>query len=140
MNQRHEAIISVIEIGWTETKPPRSLRNPNSEVPNTTNGSSYKWSITLQLCSYRYGPQSVALACSHGFCGPHYSGYPEPGKTTVYDTTETIDLETVNLNGGFLIKILELSIDPYMRGKMRAPTVKSYSVSNGGYIGPKDKF
>jgi hypothetical protein len=45
----------------------------------------------------------------------------------VYDTTETIDLETVDLNGGFLIKILELSIDPYMRGKMREPTIKSYA-------------
>jgi len=53
--------------------------------------------------------------------------YPEPGKTTVYDTTETIDLETVDLNGGILIKVLELSIDPYLRGRMRAPTAKSYS-------------
>jgi hypothetical protein len=45
----------------------------------------------------------------------------------VYDTTETIDLDTVDLNGGFLIKILELSIDPYMRGRMRDPTIKSYA-------------
>jgi NADPH-dependent curcumin reductase CurA len=59
----------------------------------------------------------------------HHSGYPEPGKTTVYDTTEMIDLQTVVLNGGILIKTLELSIDPYMRGRMQAPTVKSYSVS-----------
>ena len=65
------------------------------------------------------------------FSWPHYSGYPEPGKTTVYDSTEIIDLETIDLNGGFLIKILELSIDPYMRGKMRAPTVKSFLVSDG---------
>ncbi|KAF8811023.1 NAD(P)-binding protein [Phlegmacium glaucopus] len=54
------------------------------------------------------------------------TGYPEPGKTTVYDTTETIDFQEVALNGGFLIKTLELSIDPYMRGRMREPTVKSY--------------
>ena len=59
----------------------------------------------------------------------HHSGYPEPGKTTVYDTTETIDLQAVILNGGILIKILEFSIDPYMRGKMRVPEAKSYSVS-----------
>jgi hypothetical protein len=59
-----------------------------------------------------------------------FSGYPEPGKTTLYDTTETIDLQTVALNGGFLIKTLELSIDPYFRGRMREATVNlSYSVS-----------
>ena len=62
-------------------------------------------------------------------CFFHHSGYPEPGKTTVYDTTEIIDLQTVVLNGGILIKTLELSIDPYIRGRMRAPEVKSYSVS-----------
>ena len=61
----------------------------------------------------------------------HHSGYPEPGKTTVYDTTEIIDLQTVVLNGGMLIKTLELSIDPYIRGKMRAPEAESYSVSCG---------
>ncbi|KAF8891569.1 hypothetical protein CPB84DRAFT_1711150 [Gymnopilus junonius] len=54
-------------------------------------------------------------------------GYPEPGKTTVYDTTETIDLDTVPLNGGFLLKTLELSIDPYMRGRMVRPDTPSYS-------------
>ncbi|KAF9479962.1 NAD(P)-binding protein [Pholiota conissans] len=53
------------------------------------------------------------------------TGFPEPGKTTVYDTTQVIDPETVPLNGGFLLKTLELSIDPYMRGRMSA-NVKSY--------------
>jgi hypothetical protein len=62
----------------------------------------------------------------------HYSGYPEPGKTTVYDTTETIDLQTVVLNGGILIKVLELSIDPYIRSRMREPETNSYSVSCEG--------
>ncbi|EPS99452.1 hypothetical protein FOMPIDRAFT_1124261, partial [Fomitopsis schrenkii] len=52
---------------------------------------------------------------------------PEPGKTTLYDDSQTIDLDTVPLNGGFLIKTLVLSIDPYLRGKMRDPSVKSYS-------------
>ncbi|GJE91334.1 NADP-dependent oxidoreductase [Phanerochaete sordida] len=55
------------------------------------------------------------------------TGYPEPGKTTVYDETETIDLDNAPLNGGFLVKTLVLSIDPYLRGKMRDASVKSYS-------------
>ncbi|KAJ7816175.1 hypothetical protein B0H13DRAFT_2380576 [Mycena leptocephala] len=54
-------------------------------------------------------------------------GYPIPGETTVYDTSQTIDPETVPLNGGFLTKTLVLSIDPYLRGKMRNPEKKSYS-------------
>jgi len=54
-------------------------------------------------------------------------GYPEPGKTTVYDTTAKIDLENAPLNGGFLLKTLVLSIDPYMRGRMRSPEIKSYT-------------
>ncbi|KZT23265.1 NAD-P-binding protein [Neolentinus lepideus HHB14362 ss-1] len=55
------------------------------------------------------------------------TGFPVPGKTTVYDGSETIDPDTVALNGGFLIKTLVLSIDPYMRGKMRDPKIQSYS-------------
>jgi NADPH-dependent curcumin reductase CurA len=46
----------------------------------------------------------------------------------VYDTSLTIDLDTVRLDGGFLIKTLILSIDPYLRGKMRHPEKKSFSV------------
>ncbi|KAJ7169192.1 hypothetical protein C8R43DRAFT_1155645 [Mycena crocata] len=52
--------------------------------------------------------------------------YPIPGETTVYDTSKTIDLETVPLNGGFLVKTLILSVDPYFRGQMRAPEKKDY--------------
>ncbi|KZP04315.1 NAD-P-binding protein [Athelia psychrophila] len=55
------------------------------------------------------------------------TGFPVPGKTTVYDASQTIDLENVPLNGGFLLKVLVVSIDPYLRGKMRDATVKSYS-------------
>jgi len=55
------------------------------------------------------------------------TGFPEPGKTTVYDTTQKLDLESVPLNGGFIIKTLALSIDPYLRGKMRDPSKKSYA-------------
>ncbi|KAJ7081244.1 hypothetical protein C8R44DRAFT_823687 [Mycena epipterygia] len=56
-------------------------------------------------------------------------GYPVPGKTTVHDASETIDLENVPLNGGFLLKTLVLSIDPYMRGRMRSPDKPSYSTA-----------
>jgi len=54
------------------------------------------------------------------------TGYPEPGKTTVHDDSQTIDLENVPLNGGFLVKILVLSIDPYIRGRMRDSSIKGY--------------
>ncbi|KII94949.1 hypothetical protein PLICRDRAFT_33778 [Plicaturopsis crispa FD-325 SS-3] len=55
------------------------------------------------------------------------TGYPEPGVTTIYDASQTIDLENVPIEGGVLVKTLVLSLDPYMRGKMRAPEIKSYS-------------
>ncbi|KAK7440812.1 hypothetical protein VKT23_016890 [Stygiomarasmius scandens] len=55
------------------------------------------------------------------------SGYPEPGKTTVYNDKNTIDLDTVPLNGSILVKVLSLSADPYMRGKMRPVEVPSYA-------------
>ncbi|KAJ7727173.1 hypothetical protein B0H14DRAFT_3169495 [Mycena olivaceomarginata] len=51
--------------------------------------------------------------------------YPVPGETVVHDTSQTIDIETHPLNGGFLVKTLVLSIDPYMRGLMSKPD-KSY--------------
>lgn len=47
----------------------------------------------------------------------------------MYDETQTIDPETVPLHGGTLIKVLELSIDPYLRGRMRDPSVKSYAAA-----------
>ena len=56
------------------------------------------------------------------------TGYPEPGKTTVYDDSQSIDLEGTPLDGGFLVKVLVMSIDPYMRGRMRDPSIKSYVV------------
>ncbi|EKM48728.1 uncharacterized protein PHACADRAFT_202476 [Phanerochaete carnosa HHB-10118-sp] len=55
------------------------------------------------------------------------TGYPEPGKTTVYDESQTIDLDGMPLNGGVLIKILVVSIDPYLRDAMRDPSNKGYS-------------
>lgn len=50
--------------------------------------------------------------------------YPEPGKTIIHDTSSTIDLDNVPLNGGFLLKTLVLSIDPYLRNRMK-PDIKS---------------
>ncbi|KAN0091111.1 hypothetical protein V8E55_004677 [Tylopilus felleus] len=52
--------------------------------------------------------------------------YPIPGRTVVYDASKTVDLENVPLHGGILLKTLVLSIDPYMRGRMRDPAIKSY--------------
>ena len=56
------------------------------------------------------------------------SGYPEPDKTLVFDTSETLDIDNVPLNGGILIKVLELSADPYMRGRMRDASIPSFFV------------
>ncbi|KAF9266005.1 NAD(P)-binding protein [Marasmius fiardii PR-910] len=53
-------------------------------------------------------------------------GYPSPGETTVYDDNRTIDLDNVALNGSMLVKLLVLSVDPYMRSRMREPHIKSY--------------
>jgi len=52
--------------------------------------------------------------------------WPVVGEHLVCDTSTTIDLERIPLNGGVLLKTLLLSPDPYMRGRMRYPTVKSY--------------
>ena len=46
-------------------------------------------------------------------------GYPEPEKHTTYDASQTIDPDTVPLNGGFLLKTLVISIDPYIRTLMK---------------------
>jgi NADPH-dependent curcumin reductase CurA len=54
------------------------------------------------------------------------TGFPEPGKTVVYSDDETIDIETAPLNGGFLVKTIALSIDPYLRSKMREPDTPGY--------------
>ncbi|KAJ6585651.1 hypothetical protein B0H19DRAFT_1206914 [Mycena capillaripes] len=55
----------------------------------------------------------------------HDVNYPVPGKTTVYDTTETIGLENVSLNGGILVEVLVMSIDPYQCGRLRSVLTSS---------------
>ncbi|KDQ07302.1 hypothetical protein BOTBODRAFT_192510 [Botryobasidium botryosum FD-172 SS1] len=52
--------------------------------------------------------------------------WPVLGEHIVCDTSSTIDLEEQPLDGGVLVKTLLLSPDPYMRGRMRDPKVKSY--------------
>ncbi|KAF8321734.1 alcohol dehydrogenase [Clavulina sp. PMI_390] len=53
---------------------------------------------------------------------------PVPGEHLIYEAdAETIDLENAPLNGGILAKLLYLSVDPYMRGRMRDPSIPSYS-------------
>ena len=47
----------------------------------------------------------------------------------MYDTSKTIDLENAPLNGGILVKVLVLSIDPYLRRMMVGPDVQNFSVS-----------
>jgi len=66
--------------------------------------------------------------------------YPIPGKTTVYDTSEKIDLDNAPLNGGVLVKILHLSIDPYMRTRMRAPGRKESYVPHFDLRQPINNF
>ncbi|KAJ6589397.1 hypothetical protein B0H19DRAFT_922385 [Mycena capillaripes] len=48
------------------------------------------------------------------------------GEHLVYDPTPTIDLEQ-DLKGGFLTKTLLLSPEPYMRERLRDPSIPSYS-------------
>ncbi|KIJ29059.1 hypothetical protein M422DRAFT_784418 [Sphaerobolus stellatus SS14] len=54
------------------------------------------------------------------------TGYPVPGETTRIDTNEKIDLDAP-LNGGVLIKVVVVAIDPYLRGRMRDASIKSYA-------------
>lgn len=55
-------------------------------------------------------------------------GFPVVGKTVI-TKTESIDLDSVPLNGGILVKTLYLSIDPYLRGLMDENSAISYSGS-----------
>ncbi|KAH7013788.1 hypothetical protein EDB80DRAFT_381536 [Ilyonectria destructans] len=54
------------------------------------------------------------------------TGLPVPGEhLTVED--RPIDLEQAAPEGGLVVEILYASFDPYLRGKMRDPSIKSYS-------------
>lgn len=53
-------------------------------------------------------------------------GWPKPGVDLAVETRE-IDLNQSLPEGGLLVKNFYASFDPYQRGRMRAPTSKSYS-------------
>ncbi|KAJ7653206.1 hypothetical protein DFH06DRAFT_1047967 [Mycena polygramma] len=55
------------------------------------------------------------------------TGFPIPGEHVVFERSHSIDLDAVPLNGGFLTKTLMLSPEPFMRERMRDPSVDSYS-------------
>ncbi|KAJ7666676.1 hypothetical protein DFH06DRAFT_1085829 [Mycena polygramma] len=55
------------------------------------------------------------------------TGFPLPGEHVVYQKSHSIDLDAVPLHGGFLTKTLMLSPEPFMRERMRDPSVNSYS-------------
>jgi NADPH-dependent curcumin reductase CurA len=55
------------------------------------------------------------------------TGHPIPGEDLVYDNSQTIDLDNVPLNGGFLTKTLYISPEPYLRERMRDCSIDSYS-------------
>ncbi|KAM0326285.1 hypothetical protein ACHAQA_006883 [Verticillium albo-atrum] len=53
-------------------------------------------------------------------------GFPVPGQDLVVED-RPLDLEAAPLHGGILVEVLYSSFDPYMRGRMRDPKIKSYS-------------
>ncbi|EIN10542.1 NAD(P)-binding protein [Punctularia strigosozonata HHB-11173 SS5] len=56
------------------------------------------------------------------------TGYPDPEKTVAYDESQVIDVDGLPLEkGAFILKTLVLSIDPYLRGRMRDASKESYS-------------
>ncbi|EIM81800.1 alcohol dehydrogenase [Stereum hirsutum FP-91666 SS1] len=52
--------------------------------------------------------------------------FPVPGKTVVYDESPQIDIDNIPLNGKVLVKTLVLSIDPYLRNRLRPADVPGY--------------
>ena len=54
------------------------------------------------------------------------SGWPVAGQDLVVETRE-IDLDAAPPKNGLITKNFYISYDPYQRGRMRAPDVKSYS-------------
>jgi NADPH-dependent curcumin reductase CurA len=54
------------------------------------------------------------------------TSYPQPGEH-MQVVKSTIDLDAPLADGDYLVKTLVLSVDPYMRGRMRPAETKSYS-------------
>ena len=47
------------------------------------------------------------------------TGLPDPQTVFECNTSEKIDLDNFDIQGGILVKVLALSLDPYMRNRMR---------------------
>ncbi|KAI8967133.1 hypothetical protein BDF20DRAFT_901880 [Mycotypha africana] len=54
------------------------------------------------------------------------SGLPDP-KKDMSIRTSTMDLDAPLAKGEFILKTLEISVDPYMRGRMRDASIESYA-------------
>lgn len=54
------------------------------------------------------------------------TGWPVPGENIAIEARE-FDLDASPLDGGLTTKNFHLSFDPYLRGRMRDPSIKSYS-------------
>ncbi|CAK7246235.1 MAG: hypothetical protein STHCBS139747_007859 [Sporothrix thermara] len=54
------------------------------------------------------------------------NGVPVPGKDLVTETRE-FDLDAAPPKGGLIAEVLYASFDPYLRGKLRDPSIKSYT-------------
>ncbi|KAG0150614.1 hypothetical protein CROQUDRAFT_37983 [Cronartium quercuum f. sp. fusiforme G11] len=61
------------------------------------------------------------------FSSPPSSGYPLTRQHLTYSDANQIDTDTVDLEGGVLLRNRVVSIDPYQRGRMRAPEIKSHA-------------
>lgn len=61
------------------------------------------------------------------FSSPPTGGYPVAGQHLTYSDLREIDTDKVDLQGGVLVRNRVVSIDPYQRGRMRAPESKSYA-------------
>jgi NADPH-dependent curcumin reductase CurA len=53
-------------------------------------------------------------------------GWPKPGENLAVEARE-FDLDAPAPSGGITVKQFYTSFDPYMRGRMRAPEIKSYA-------------
>lgn len=56
---------------------------------------------------------------------PH--GAPVPGETLQRVVDDNFGVDNVPLNGGILVQSKALSLDPYMRGRLRDPAIKSHN-------------
>lgn len=61
------------------------------------------------------------------FQSPPTGGYPVEGQHLVYSESNEIDIDNVDIKDGVLVRNKVVSIDPYQRGRMRAPEIQSYS-------------